>query len=292
MVEEEAKKLSLPLVSVLMTAYNREKFIAEAIDSVLKSTYKRFELIIVDDCSSDETVAIAREYEKKDHRVKVYINQKNLGDYGNRNNASSYASGEYLMYVDSDDQIFPEGIEKCMKLMLQYPTADFGIRNYSKCVAPIMSNQDIITSHFFTESILTVGPGGTVLRRTFFEKVGKYPIKYGPANDMYFNLKAGCNTNVVLIPFDYLFYREHEGQEKNNTFSYLYNNYLYLNDALNELPLNLTSNQVNWLKTKSKRRFLINIVAFFFESFKMRETIYLIKKTNFGFKDFCQAIFH
>ena len=56
---------SQPLVSILMTAYNREKYIAEAIESVLASTYKNFELIIVDDCSKDGTVAIAKTYQQQ-----------------------------------------------------------------------------------------------------------------------------------------------------------------------------------------------------------------------------------
>ena len=86
-----------PLVSVLMTSYNRENYIAEAIESVLASTYKNFELIIVDDRSKDRTVEIARSYESKDDRVKVYINEKNLGDYPNRNKAASYAKGFYIM---------------------------------------------------------------------------------------------------------------------------------------------------------------------------------------------------
>ena len=73
------------LVSVLMTSFNREKYIAEAIESVLASTYKDFELIIVDDCSKDNTVGIAKKYEELDSRVKVYINEVNLGDYPNRN---------------------------------------------------------------------------------------------------------------------------------------------------------------------------------------------------------------
>ena len=65
-----------PLVSVLMTAYNREKYISEAIESVLASTYTNFELIIVDDCSTDNTLAIAKSYEKNDARIKVYLNEK------------------------------------------------------------------------------------------------------------------------------------------------------------------------------------------------------------------------
>ena len=71
---------SYPLVSVLMTAYNRGKFIAEAINSVLNSSYTHFELIIVDDCSTDNTVVIAQSFAAYDNRVKVFQNEKNLGD--------------------------------------------------------------------------------------------------------------------------------------------------------------------------------------------------------------------
>ena len=89
-----------PLVSVLMTAWNRQEFIAEAIESVLASTYNNFELIIVDDCSTDNTVAIARTYQEQDTRIKIFQNEKNLGDYPNRNKAVSYASGKYIKYLD------------------------------------------------------------------------------------------------------------------------------------------------------------------------------------------------
>src|ERR1700748_2916719 len=98
--------MASPLVSVLMTAYNREKYIEEAIESVLASSYTNLELIIVDDCSKDNTVEIARSYEARDPRVKVFINEKNLGDYPNRNRAASLAKGEYIKYVDSDDVMF------------------------------------------------------------------------------------------------------------------------------------------------------------------------------------------
>ncbi len=91
-----------PLVSVLMTSYNREKYIAEAIRSVLASTYTHFELIIVDDHSKDSTVMIARSFADIDNRVRVHVNEKNLGDYPSRKEAASYATGKYLKYVDSD----------------------------------------------------------------------------------------------------------------------------------------------------------------------------------------------
>ena len=70
--------MSNPLVSILMTAYNREKLIGPAIESVLASTYSDLELIIVDDRSSDSTVGIANDLAARDGRIKVFINEKNL----------------------------------------------------------------------------------------------------------------------------------------------------------------------------------------------------------------------
>ena len=178
--------MKAPLVSVLMTAYNREKYIAEAIESVLASTYTNFELIIVDDCSSDNTVNIARSYEAKDNRVRVYVNEKNLGDYPNRNKAASYAKGKYLKYLDSDDYFFPDSLEYCVKMMEQNPKADWALY----CPTSIKNKQlfhpkESIQIHFFEKPFLMVGPDGTILKKSFFEMLGGYPEKYGPANDMF-----------------------------------------------------------------------------------------------------------
>ncbi|HMI62055.1 MAG TPA: glycosyltransferase family A protein, partial [Puia sp.] len=116
-----------PLVSILMTAYNREKYIGAAIESVLASTYTQFELIVVDDRSKDRTVEIARGYEAKDSRLRVYINETNLGDYPNRNQAASYAKGVYLKYVDADDYIYPWGLELLVRMMEQFPDCGWGL---------------------------------------------------------------------------------------------------------------------------------------------------------------------
>ena len=68
-----------PLVSVLTASYNAEKFIRDAIESVLASSYKNFEFIISDDASTDNTAAIARSYAEKDDRIRVYVNEKKSG---------------------------------------------------------------------------------------------------------------------------------------------------------------------------------------------------------------------
>lgn len=284
----------LPLVSVLMTAYNRENYIAEAIESVLASSYKNFELLIVDDCSKDNTVAIAHSYEQLDKRIKVFANEINLKQFQNRNKAASLANGEFIFYVDSDDTVLPDGIENLVNTMSQFPSSSFGMYwpNAGQEKALEVSAADAIHDHFFKTPTLTIGPGGTIIRRNFFFKINGYPDKYDAAGDMYFNLKACCYTPLVKIPFDFIRYRRHDEQELNNPFEYLYNNYLYLRDALNELPLPLTKSELNWISKKNKRRFLVNIFKYFLKTKNLKLTSQVLKKTEFKFKDAVEGIFH
>jgi glycosyltransferase involved in cell wall biosynthesis len=281
------------LLSVLMTSYNREQYIAEAIESVLASTYANFELIIVDDRSKDRTVEIARSYAQNDERITVYVNEQNLGDYRNRNKAASYAKGEFMMYVDSDDKILVDGFERCIAAMNQFPQAGFGMQYHETGKKPfLLSSKLAIQQHFFKQPCLMIGPGGTILRRSFFEKIGRYPEKYGPANDMYFNLKAAAAGPMLMLPFVFNYYRIHEGQELNNKYSYLYNNFNYLRDALHELDLPLTAKEKQWLMNKNRRRFLVNFVNYCRQSKNLQKAFAAKKLARFGLTDVWKALVH
>jgi glycosyltransferase involved in cell wall biosynthesis len=281
-----------PVVSVLMTSYNREKYIAEAIESVLASSYTDFELIIVDDRSTDNTAAVARAYAEKDDRIKLYVNEVNLKQFPNRNKAASLARGEYIYYCDSDDSLYPDGLERLVTTMQAFPESSFGMQYRVGDKVLRMEPAAAIRHHFFKKPFLTIGPGGTIMRRSWFLSIGGYTSKYGPVWDMYYNLKAACHSPIVLIPFEFMNYREHEGQELNNPFSYLYNGYLYLMDALAELPLLLTEKEIDWLRKKCKRRFLVNCINYYLQTRNMSGTRELFQKTHFGIRDIWQAIFN
>lgn len=285
--------MTTPVLSVLMTAYNREQYISEAIESVLASDFKDFELIIVDDGSKDSTVAIARQYALSDKRIRVYVNEKNLGDYANRNLAASYALGQYIMYVDSDDKTYPWSFEYCLSEMLNDKEVDIGML----CRIPAFKNKILDASasipyHFFNRQFLIIGPGGTIIKKTFFNKIGKYPTKYGPANDMYFNLKAASLGKVKCLSEEFLYYRMHDGQEANNAYSYLINNYMYMKAALVELPLPLSPKQIKFLKQKMKRRFIMNVFNFYRYGGGIKNSIKAINQTGFNFFDFIEGLFH
>lgn len=113
----EFNKIRDGLVSIIMPAYNSEKYIGEAIDSILIQTYKNWELIIVDDCSEDNTVEIINEYASYDLRIKCISLKTHKGVACARNIAISNSSGRYIAFLDSDDLWLEEKLEKQITFM-------------------------------------------------------------------------------------------------------------------------------------------------------------------------------
>lgn len=108
-VNEEA------LVSIIMPAYNCEKYVGEAINSVINQTYKKWELIVVDDGSKDNTIKILGEISKKDSRIHFIKNEKNQGVSATRNRGISLAKGDWIAFLDSDDMWEKTKLEKQIK---------------------------------------------------------------------------------------------------------------------------------------------------------------------------------
>ncbi len=206
-----------PLVSVLMTAYNREKYIAEAIESVLNQTYKNWELIIVDDRSTDSTVDIANHYANLDPRIRVYVNEKNLGDYPNRNRAASYARGKYLKYVDADDMLYPFGLEQLVYYMEQFPGAGYGLCSLPQDRQRIypfqLSPREAYRRHYIEDKwIFHKAPLSSIIRREAFEAVGGFSGK-PYLGDMELWLTLSQRFPVVLMPHGIVWYRIHNDQQ-------------------------------------------------------------------------------
>ena len=105
------------LVSIISPCYNNEKFIEQTIQSVLSQTYSNWEMLIVDDCSTDKSYAIAQEYSKKDSRIKVFKNEYNRGPAYSRNVALNNAKGKYIAFLDTDDLWSSEKLEKQILFM-------------------------------------------------------------------------------------------------------------------------------------------------------------------------------
>lgn len=113
-----------PLVSVVMPAYNAEKTIGESIESVLYQTYQNWELLIIDDCSLDQTYMIAEQMSVENPRIRLIKNECNLGVSETRNRAIGSAKGAWIAFLDSDDRWEADKLQKQMDYVIQNQKAD------------------------------------------------------------------------------------------------------------------------------------------------------------------------
>src|SRR5579862_1899827 len=211
----------MPLVSVLMTAFNREKYIESAIESVLASSFKDFELIIVDDCSKDKTIEIAKSYEPRDSRVHVYLNDKNLGDYPNRNKAAGYAKGKYLLYVDSDDMVYAHAIDVMVSFVEKFPEAGFGLGSYPDDNFPfpiLLSPKEIYLESLTKINHFDRAPGSGIIKKEAFNKVEGFSGKR-MIGDYELWLKLSRYYSMVKFPAHLTWNRVHSSQESKSEYA-------------------------------------------------------------------------
>lgn len=107
------------LISVVIPAFNAEKYIKDTLESVINQTYKNIEVIVVNDCSKDDTEKILEEYSSKDVRIRKYLNEKNSGVSFTRNFGISVAKGDWIAFVDSDDIWEKDKLEKQIKYAIK-----------------------------------------------------------------------------------------------------------------------------------------------------------------------------
>lgn len=105
-----------------MPAYNAEQYVTQAVESILNQTYKNYEFIIIDDASTDLTYNILKRFSKKDNRIVLIRNKKNLGVTKSLNRAVAKASGKYIVRMDADDWSYPERLKLQTKFMEKNPT--------------------------------------------------------------------------------------------------------------------------------------------------------------------------
>jgi len=108
-----------PLVSVIMPCYNMASYISDSIKSVVAQTYPNWELLIVDDASTDETVKIIESYSQTDSRIRFATKTQNSGIADTRNQCIQMAQGQFLAFLDADDIWHPEKLEKQLKFMVE-----------------------------------------------------------------------------------------------------------------------------------------------------------------------------
>lgn len=170
--------LQRPTVSVVMPVYNREKIVGESIESILKQTFQDFEFIIVDDGSTDNTLAVVKKYAEQDSRIKIIVHEKNCGVGCARNTAQRAARGQYLSIMDSDDIAVPTKLETQVQIMTDYPTIVATNGKEASFSTEIPMKQNVREYHFSELEKFSVelffynwfGNSGAMIRRSFVVK--------------------------------------------------------------------------------------------------------------------------
>lgn len=195
-----------PTVSVVMATYNGEQYIREQIDSILRQSYPILELIIQDDCSTDSTLSIAKEYARTHDNVKVFENEKNLGFNKNFETACMRATGDFIAISDQDDVWYEDKIEKQVA----------AIGNHDICFCCHRRGRDIqhsayVTPQYSLEALLFTGFAGhtMLLRRNFAQKPDNWMdfIHY----DWSLAIHAQLGNGIIRIDEPLNWHRSHEG---------------------------------------------------------------------------------
>lgn len=194
-------------ISIIIPAYNRAKLIPRAIESVLNQTWDDWELIIVDDGSTDDTKAVINQY-LTDKRVSYY-HQKNEGVCAARNHGAQKAKGEYLIFLDSDDEFMPDYLEQIHNLFHKEPDAIFaGVRFFEDEVLYKEVKSDEPYGKYDEVGLFLAG-SFTIKTSLFFE-AGMYDtnIKYGENTELSFRLQALLKKKIFLKDYFLNIYQE------------------------------------------------------------------------------------
>jgi glycosyltransferase involved in cell wall biosynthesis len=202
-----------PKVSVIMAAYNAEKYIRDAIDSILAQTFGNFEFLIVNDGSTDSTKDILEQYH--DPRMRV-IHQSNQGCVSARHLAISHAKGEYLAIMDADDIALPDRLKKTVAFLDEHPKivlvgSAFIDKSENTGLETVIKPQT--EDHGLRRSLLRYDPfkdPTNLIRKEAFKRAGGYRIDHGFDYELYSRLASMGKLANIQEPL--VIIRRHDGQ--------------------------------------------------------------------------------
>jgi len=193
-----------PLVSVIIAVYNGEKFLSEAIESVLAQNYRPLELLLVDDGSTDGSAEIAKSFPE----VK-YFNQTNQGPAAARNKALAVAQGEFIAFNDADDLWTEKKLEIQLKQLKDNPDILFNVGRVKNFIQPGTDKERLNTGILKRKDFL--GLITILARKEAFERVGNFNIEFRTASDFeWFTRAKDAGVKMQILEENLLLRRIHD----------------------------------------------------------------------------------
>jgi len=184
------------LITVVIPVYNGEKFLSEAIDSVLSQSYRPIEIIVVDDGSTDGSRDIALSYS-----LDNYIYQDNAGAAAARNRGILAAKGEYISFLDADDLWMPSKLSAQIAAFSNDPAVDIVIGYVEQFVSPELDTQAMKKHHLHSKPLPGYTPIAMLVRHDFFEAVGFFHASFHVGETVSFFARVmEMDLNIEVLP--------------------------------------------------------------------------------------------
>lgn len=302
----------MPKISVIIALYNKEQYIEQCIESVLKQSLNDIEIIIVDDCSSDNSYNIVQEYAKKDNRIKCIRNDKNYNTGITRNRGIDAACGEYIYSLDADDFLYPNCLEKAYDIAHENDL-DILIGNFiqinnnnteEKYCSTLDGLNETSNMKFNYNALIDINEciiNGAFkeypwsLNRTLFKRnyISMYDIKNsssGFAEDIIFSHKALFNAKRLMFTKEvFFYYRVNELSICNSTSMKYFDIFNVLHDFDDYFIQN--DNIFNICKTNyEKYKFFILNLSYNHTPFEHKPKFLKILKSYLGITEFKKFI--
>lgn len=253
-----------PLVSVIMSVYNEEEYIEKSLQSILNQTIQDFEVIIFDDCSTDDTVEIINNF--KDNRIFLYQNAENQGLTKNLNQGLRLAKGEYIARMDGDDISLPFRFEKQINYFLNYPdkmliscwTQNFG---ESSLQWKLQDCDEELKARMLIKPVFA--HPGFMMKRELVEEGYYYDETFRTAQDYEFASRIAQKNQIGLVEEILLYYRVHKKQVSNLSCEEQFGNADRVRDILwDQIGVKLSIKEKKVLQCWAKEETLDSIVKY------------------------------
>nr|NQU92803.1 glycosyltransferase family 2 protein [Bacteroidota bacterium] len=195
-----------PLVSIIIPVFNREKYIREAIESIINDHYLPKEIIVIDDGSTDNTAIIVSAFSNI-----TVIRQENLGVAVARNVGIEASSGEFITFLDSDDIWIPGRIESCLSYFRSHPEIDFVLGQQDMFLQNGIKKPGLIKQEWLERPMDVSNNGVIMLKKACYEKTGLFNPAYKKGEDTEWFVRAKeAHLKMARIPFVFLRRRIHD----------------------------------------------------------------------------------
>lgn len=202
-----------PLVSIVLATYNGEKFLAEQMQSLISQSYQNYEIVAVDDCSTDKTVEILKEYKNKNNTIKVFVNETNLGFIKNFEKGCALSTGDFIAFCDQDDVWHPDKVKKLVEAIGDYAMiyADSIVCNENlqptgKKISDVTLCKDYYSCLEYAVFARIYGHA-LLFKKSFYESITPFPDII--PHDWWFAYNATLHGGFKFLPQVLVYYRQH-----------------------------------------------------------------------------------